>query len=195
MGWSIGEVRSLCIKAAKGAGFSWGLAEEAGFAAEWLEVRSAPGLEALARYLHGVDHIAMPSSGECPISTGAAMSDAGSWKGYSTGKLAQPILLVPFLSSLCANEGLHLHLTDGEILVSGTSLKLSGNFDLSTSKPVEYKISEAKITVPESSCVSRVSQDRKQWIDELTSFAARTYAPATEQSRLSGAGAGTNDND
>ena len=32
-------------------------------------------------------------------------------------------------------------------------------------------------------------------IQRLTAFAARTYAPATEASRLSGAGAGTSDND
>ena len=30
------EVASLCMKAARGAGMSWGLAEEAGFAAAWL---------------------------------------------------------------------------------------------------------------------------------------------------------------
>jgi len=32
-------------------------------------------------------------------------------------------------------------------------------------------------------------------VDVLIRFAARTYAPATEASRLSGAGAGTTDND
>lgn len=30
------ETESLCMKAARGAGFSWGMAEEAGFATGWL---------------------------------------------------------------------------------------------------------------------------------------------------------------
>ena len=33
---SCNEAASLCMKAARGAGMSWGMAEEAGFAAAWL---------------------------------------------------------------------------------------------------------------------------------------------------------------
>ena len=33
---SLNEIESLCKKAARGAGMSWGLAEEAGKAAKWL---------------------------------------------------------------------------------------------------------------------------------------------------------------
>jgi hypothetical protein len=35
----------------------------------------------------------------------------------------------------------------------------------------------------------------QQHLDDLNSYAHRTYAPATEASRLAGAGAGLNDND
>jgi hypothetical protein len=41
---------------------------------------------------------------------------------------------------------------------------------------------------------SRVSVDLI-CLESLKQYAHRTYAPATEQSRLSGAGAGTSDND
>ena len=39
------EVASLCMKAARGAGMSWGLAEEAGFAAAWLVQHGINGPE------------------------------------------------------------------------------------------------------------------------------------------------------
>ena len=37
------EIEQLCLKAARGAGMSWGLAEEAGFAAAWLAMRGLHG--------------------------------------------------------------------------------------------------------------------------------------------------------
>ena len=33
---SLPEIDALCLKAARGAGYSWGVAEEASFAARWL---------------------------------------------------------------------------------------------------------------------------------------------------------------
>ena len=48
MALSQNEIESLCIKAARGAGYSWGLAEQAGFAAGWLAAR---GLDATAPLL------------------------------------------------------------------------------------------------------------------------------------------------
>ena len=36
------ELRALVTKAARGAGLAWGLAEEAGWAADWLARRSLP---------------------------------------------------------------------------------------------------------------------------------------------------------
>ena len=42
---------------------------------------------------------------------------------------------------------------------------------------------------------SRVPANAAPHIAVLTRFASRTYAPATEASRLAGAGAGTSDND
>ena len=52
MSWSLGEVRALAVKAARGSGLPWGLAEEAGFAVQWLEARGGPGVEALSQYIY-----------------------------------------------------------------------------------------------------------------------------------------------
>lgn len=55
MSWSFGEVRALAVKAARGAGMSWGMAEEAGFACHWLEQHSLPGTDLLAKLLSRYD--------------------------------------------------------------------------------------------------------------------------------------------
>ena len=49
--WSVSEASSLAIKAARGVGMPWGIAEEAGFALRWLTQSGAPGVTALCRYL------------------------------------------------------------------------------------------------------------------------------------------------
>ena len=51
MSWSLGETGALALKAARGAGMTWGLAEEASEAVVWLQARGLPGVSALCRYL------------------------------------------------------------------------------------------------------------------------------------------------
>ncbi len=51
MTYSLGEVEAAARKAARGRGFDWGTAAEAGRAARWLEARGMDGCAALARYL------------------------------------------------------------------------------------------------------------------------------------------------
>ena len=66
MSWSLGEVGALAVKAARGAGMPWGLADETGFAVKWLQARSLPGVTALCRYLSrydGASHHINPQSG------------------------------------------------------------------------------------------------------------------------------------
>lgn len=49
--WSLGEIEALAIKAARGAGLTWGVAQEAGYAVRWLQASGAPGVAALANLL------------------------------------------------------------------------------------------------------------------------------------------------
>ena len=49
--YSLGEIDSLARKATRGAGYSWGVAEEAGKAVRWLSAYGYPGAEILANYL------------------------------------------------------------------------------------------------------------------------------------------------
>ena len=48
MTWSLNEIETLSRKAARGAGLSWGLAEEAGKATRWLAAAGLPGPQVLA---------------------------------------------------------------------------------------------------------------------------------------------------
>jgi hypothetical protein len=54
------EVSALCLKAARGAGMSWGLAEEAGFAASWLTARGIDGPRHLLTHLTAAQGRARP---------------------------------------------------------------------------------------------------------------------------------------
>jgi hypothetical protein len=45
--WSLGETGAIALKAARGAGMSWGLVEEASHAVIWLAHRGAPGVASL----------------------------------------------------------------------------------------------------------------------------------------------------
>jgi hypothetical protein len=45
--WSLNEIEALAGKAARGAGYDWGLAEEAGQSVRWLEARDFRGADAL----------------------------------------------------------------------------------------------------------------------------------------------------
>ena len=71
---SLNEIESLCKKAARGAGLSWGLAEEAGKAARWLSAHGLDGPGVLARSCDRMTAVptsnwprmSAPSPGRCP---------------------------------------------------------------------------------------------------------------------------------
>lgn len=120
------EIESVCRNAARGAGMSWGLAEEAGFAAGWMASRGLDGAELLAMHLHSkqetcwtdVRPVVIPGSWRaeaidkalCPISLGATLSDylcvdhtIFNGTGLRVFKVSFPGLLLPFIA-LVANE-------------------------------------------------------------------------------------------
>ena len=64
------ELRSLITKAARGAGLAWGLAEEAGWAAEWLARRGFPAADWAAHWLSSA-----VAGGPTPVALGAALAE------------------------------------------------------------------------------------------------------------------------
>ena len=189
-GWSIGEVRSLAVKAARGAGFSWGMSEEAGFAVTWLQQRSAPGARALANYL--TDGRAKANT--CPLLLGTAIADGAIDLPDGGLEVAAPLLIVPFIAPVMQSQPRSMSFASTHV-----------TFDLETCELADEAVASAAhlsqivfnipSTKPSGKAASRVSEHEVDAIKVLESFAAKTYAPATEQSRLAGAGAGTSDND
>lgn len=119
---SSNEIEQLCLKAARGAGMSWGMAEEAGFAARWLAERGLDGPGALLLQLvsangrpwHEICPVVEPgifrpieNETLCPVALGAALCDHAAVcltemdkSAIHIGPVNNPILLLPFLSDL-----------------------------------------------------------------------------------------------
>lgn len=194
MSWSFSEIRSLSVKATRGAGLPWGLAEEAGFAVEWLERNGIPGSEALAAYVEETEANASFTADQCPITQGTWISDSGSVELPENLSVFQPVLLIPFLSLCCGRKDLSLAWSRGSATFTNTEiLECSGEVVPATAEMVTLK--PASVTVAHSEPTTRVPENRRSAVVILNRFAAKTYAPATEESRLAGAGAGTTDND
>lgn len=178
---SLSEIDALARKAMRGAGASWGLAEEAGKAVKWLADRGEhEGAEALCRLLEEwpgetlsgclEEGLSSPSGRLCPICAGSALQDHASFLSAKTVQLygiIEPVLLKPFAEFsgfLIEHDNLQnvVVLTRGEVDVS----------------------------------VSRVG---RCWLSlsvlhRLERWASMTYVPSSRLSR-SGAGSGDSDND
>ncbi|MBY4891426.1 DUF3726 domain-containing protein [Rhodobacteraceae bacterium N5(2021)] len=180
---SLGELQSLCTRAARGAGRAVGVAEDAGHVVRWLTVRGEDGAGALVRLLTATDGFcagdmipdlpafAPKRQAICPLALGGYLSDVGDLPEGPIGPVWAPILLLPFLAELAPN-GVEIA---PEAVNDPTPLRL-------IRREAPRVISQAR------ACVA------PETFETLLAFAARTYAPATAQSRA-GAGAGVSDND
>ena len=207
MSWSLGETAALALKAARGAGMSWGLAEETAASVVWLHSRGLPGISALCSYLGQYlgQHLGQAAAtqspeGGCPIMTGCALIDGmmdvpeTSSQTLDLGHVHAPLLLLPFVARLEPGHywlqapGLQgtVDIANGDGWQSHC-LRGSGSCTVSLGdRPQVDSVLEM---------ITRVDGRFTCCVDRLDAYAHRTYAPATGQSRMSGAGAGLNDND
>lgn len=115
------EVRSLVTKAARGAGLSWGMAEEAGWAADWLARRAMPAADWatlwLAKVLEG-----RPNAVETGVGLADRMAAGG---GHFDAvplpdDLFAPGYLLPFLHLVATRFGaLEITSTTGRAALIG----------------------------------------------------------------------------
>lgn len=211
MSYSLGEIEALCRKAAKGAGYGWGMAEEAGRAARWLEAQGLPGADCLLTCLEDdqADRAAplivgqdwhSPAQSLCPIVTGACLSDHAAQiasHAIQLDTLRHPLLLAPFVASAAALQNITLHLTwsDVRLVISGNSHRIEGS-----QTNLHAAIAQGVTCGPGTSDATPVSLRSRADLapdtyQRLCALAQRTYAPATEASRIAGAGSGLSDND
>ena len=207
---SFGEIESLAFKASRGAGLTWGLAAEAGKAVRWLAERGLAGPEVLAAHLPRVagkdyamlkphlDSMHWRPAGEalCPLIAGVTLSDhAGILPNMLTlGPVRNPLLLVPFVDRAANRLGhpLTVDWPDTQFVCATTGLEVHGDPTAETAMAVT--ISRAGHWPSARRLEGRRAIDPAV-TDSLNRFAQRTYVPATEASRLAGAGAGIRDND
>ncbi|MYA89238.1 MAG: DUF3726 domain-containing protein [Boseongicola sp. SB0662_bin_57] len=202
MSRSLNEVESIAWKAARGAGYPWGIAEEAAAAVRWLAARGIDGCPALAFLLERTDGSNLddwsPEPGKiwsapggvlCPLMAGAALSDhAGrlQQRALEFGQMASPVLFLPFAGWAAARIGANLQVTwpGGSSFTDGEGLVLQGDpsWDLGGMMvAVSDEMPEARPGA------SRAFPDPQAW-DRLGEFSRRVHAPASEASRRFGAG-------
>lgn len=179
---SLNEIEMLVRKAVRGAGYDWGLAEEAGKAARRLALR---GHDAVAAFLglcerfdgrlhaerapvslDGIWHA--PGGLLCPLTAGVALSD------FAPPKLDTGPMAVPIIFAACAENAGYALDWDDPLL------------------PTVYRTHCRRVTeqLTVQPIPAGVEVDAALW-DRLDRFACRTYVPASAASRLTGAGAGT----
>lgn len=215
---SCNEIETLCVKAARGAGMSWGMAEEAGFAAGWLAKHGLDGPGALLAQLNIAenrpwrdicpivekDAFRSASGGLlCPVALGAALCDHARLMDTATperplqiGPVGQPVLLLPFLADMSRLRDVPIQLDwpHGRLTI-GTEGEISGE--------IAQFAQLARITatlsfIPTASTPpSRTSEPPfvgQAILAGLNAYALRTTVPASAASRAD-AGAETGDND
>jgi hypothetical protein len=197
---SFNEIESTVQKAARGAGYPWGLAEEAGQAARWLAANGLPWLETSGAAFSEAAVRAVGSDGWQlnPIATAAWYADLGGVKGgaISQGRMLAPVWFAGVLAvgasrvgeaavlSWVAREGpAKLVLWRGALVMAEGALASGEAITL-----------ECRALGPALPAVTDCNVDERRW-STLLALEKLTYVPASDRSRMSGAGAGLVDND
>lgn len=211
------EVSALCMKAARGAGMSWGLAEEAGFAAAWLVQHGFDGPEHLYRHLAQAQGRSWQNlcptvtSGNwqrsdgralCPVALGSTLCDyaalpegGGVGCAIKLGPVDHPVLLLPFIVTCAEAASLLLTLTwDGGSGCLGRNREgLVDAFNALAGRQISLTLTAQSGTVAPAISAPAPLTD-SDTIMALNAMAMRTTVPASEASRA-GAGSTTTDND
>ena len=195
---SQGEATAIVVKAARGFGLSWGLAEEAGWALCQLGQYGKDPLSWFERAFNGPIE-------NCPITIGATLMDhaplpnSDAQLGGVLGLIRLPILLIPFLRQSAALVGHRLYLCEK---ASGLRIDVTCDFGCHIeqlgSLPIAHVVIEVGALInndPPLKPKTHRFQTSMETLTQLDKLGSRTYVPETEASRMSGAGAGASDND
>jgi hypothetical protein len=207
---SLNEIETTVLKAARGAGMAWGLAEEAAQAARWLAARGLSFEAPLVFLLEseawrseiGFDGRALrPRVAQdwlCPIRAGAFLSDTGDKLPLRLERVLCPLLLAPFAARGMGRAELSWDRVtlrfDGGRLASPSqwrSMLYVERVDTAELRPASASDASVGFLGPRE---GGMTIEDAAW-SRLQSFEARVYVPASLESRLSGAGAALSDND
>lgn len=219
--YSIGESDSLVLKAYRGAGFSWGLAQEAGSAAAWMAIHGLPAFDQFACLLSCIDNQSTeqltplandetvwssPAGLLCPVISGVAFSESNLQKlamnkGITLRGVQQPLISLPFIAYAAKRLNTDLRMTASGYRVicdkQGQGIEIAAMPN--DHDPLQAFNSDIEICVATTGVAPGFRWEQRascetESLQLLNKLAHRTYVPATEESR-SGAGAGLLDND
>ncbi|HEV7254918.1 MAG TPA: DUF3726 domain-containing protein [Mesorhizobium sp.] len=216
-GFSLGEIEAELRKAARGAGLPWGLAEEVGHAARALAKASpnafaalAHALEALQAGRHGTRMACAgtalrPIDGRplSPLAVGPAIADRAAMLEQASltieAAVASLCLLAPALAGVAErSERAVLLRAGGRELVVGADIAQAATALDGLDAGDGLTISLLPASRPPGGSPPRpaepVAIPEGLW-RRFGRLAALTYVPASDRSRLAGAGAGLVDND
>jgi hypothetical protein len=189
---SLNEVETLSAKAARGAGFSWGLAEDIGRAARRIAVEDDNWGEAMLSLAEHAQSFEPPD----PARTTRWRNGEAD---VATGKPLCPIRT----AALLLDDPLPAGTLPLTILDVGLPVWLDAMLRCSTmriAQPMALLTPQADIIIESRAGVVQPIAGRRGAIDErtlaaLNAFAARTYVPESERSRVRGAGGGRVDDE
>jgi len=197
--YSLNEVSSLVVKAIRGSGLDWGVAEEAGFAVRWLCRIELPGAAILAQRLLLHEKIAAKMA--CPLAVGMRVSDRAHEFHRELGSMLPavvcPLLLMPFIANVAKQRSSLIRIRWGaqELFVDESNLwllldkgiqRLSVSDLLSELDPCE--VADIELMLVSSSVDNKLKRPEvvrtehcrvdldSDTLNCLNEFAARTYA-------------------
>lgn len=208
---SLGEFRALVAKAGRGAGFTWGLADDLAYSAKRLAEFGVSSGAMVVALLDRIDQVSldqlMPdehwqSAAEmlCPICTGASLADEHATPTTGTsldlGPVVQPVLLIALAATSLPKDDLACTATweGGSCSATAHGVSFVGIVPID---PVLVSVrwiadaGEEKVNATRRHRVLLANDI----FDRLGQLAQRTYAPSTDASREGGAGAGLLDDD
>jgi len=209
MSYALNEVEVTAKKATRGAAYSWGLAEEAAKATRWLCAQGLDGCARLTGLLRKTDRAAAmapvsldddwqaPSGQICALIAGAALSDCAHRLARGEIRMLNvvaPQMLLPFAAAAARQLNQPVTLSWGDISVTTDGSGLAATDVPATDLAEIVTIRMGGDMGQAVAQCTRSTPDPADWA-YLNTLAGRTYAPATEESRLKGAGAGLSDND
>jgi len=202
--FSLNEIDVHCKKAARGAGFEWGHAEEIGKVIRWLAMYDLPGVSVFASYLTNLEfrtnkYQAQNSATEklkkkedgngiCPVLKGAYLCDQSSIElpeNITIQNLKSPLLLLPYLAFIAGKqqksfsfkyEQSSFYYGDDQLRFDNTSSCACG-----WTQTAQFYYT-GKLITGNREIKFEQNIDEKHW-QILNQFVGRTYVPASEVSR------------
>ena len=201
---TLSEIDTTSKRATKGAGFSWGIAEEVGKNMRLLELFGLPGIKNLNQFLKDYKEkqfqkVTLISDTNntnkypfCPITLGVNFIDQVNLLDKKTNiqisNVAFPLLFLPFVSraSEMIGKRIFLKIEEKEFLLN-LNQSIYSNY-------LKNEILEVCNTINISFIENSNSFNENEW-KELYKLSEDTFVEETESLKISGAGAGLTDND